>query len=74
MEIYIRKATAVDMPQVLELIKELATFEKEPDAVKISVEDLQNYGFGSSPMFECFVAVVASKIVGAAIVYFYNIV
>ena len=70
MEINIRKATASDMPQVLELIKELSFFEKEPDAVKISAQDLQNYGYGNKPMFECFVAVVASEIVGAALVYF----
>tara|TARA_R110000772_G_scaffold73071_4_gene159142 strand:- start:469 stop:951 length:483 start_codon:yes stop_codon:yes gene_type:complete len=70
MEIYIRKAAAIDMPQVLELIKELAIFEKEPDAVKISAKDLQNYGYGNTPMFECFVAEVASEIVGAALVYF----
>jgi GNAT superfamily N-acetyltransferase len=70
MEINIRKATLSDMPQVLELIKELAIFEKEPDAVKISAQDLQNYGFGNNPMFKCFVAEVASEIVGAALVYF----
>ena len=70
MEINIRKASASDMPQVLELIKELAVFEKEPDAVKISAQDLQNFGYGNKPMFECFVAVVASEIVGAALVYF----
>ena len=70
MEIYIRKAVAIDMSKVLELIKELAAFEKEPDAVKISVNDLQNYGYGNNPMFECFVAEVDSEIVGAALVYF----
>lgn len=70
MEIIIRKATASDMPQVMELIKELAVFEKEPDAVKVSVQDLQDYGYGNTPMFECFAALVASEIVGAALVYF----
>jgi len=70
MEINIRKATATDMSEVLELIKELAVFEKEPDAVKISAQDLQNYGYRNTPMFQCFVAEVASKIVGAALLYF----
>ena len=70
MEISIRKATSIDMLQVLELIKELAVFEKEPDAVKISAKDLQSYGYGDAPMFQCFVAEAASEIVGAALVYF----
>jgi GNAT superfamily N-acetyltransferase len=70
MEINIRKGTASDMPEVLKLIKELAVFEKEPDAVKISYQDLQNFGYGKKPMFECFVALVASEIVGVALVYF----
>ena len=46
MEFKIRKATPEDMPAVLELIKELAEFEKEPDAVIISAEDLKRDGFG----------------------------
>ncbi|MFT7627350.1 MAG: GNAT superfamily N-acetyltransferase [Ulvibacter sp.] len=70
MEISIRKATSIDMPEVLELIKELAVFEKEPDAVKISAQDLQSYGYGDIPMFQCFVAEAATEIVGAALVYF----
>lgn len=70
MEISVRKADAIDMPKVLALIKELAIFEKEPDAVKISVQDLQNHGYGATPMFTCFIAEVDSDIVGAALVYF----
>ena len=65
----IRTATKDDMLQVLELIKELAVFEKEPDAVEVSVEDLKNDGFGSHPAFHCFVAEVNSKIEGIALTY-----
>ena len=56
MEFTIRSANKTDMPQVLELINELAIYEKEPDAVEITVNDLENYGFGNQPAFHCFVA------------------
>ncbi|WP_283636385.1 GNAT family N-acetyltransferase [Aquaticitalea lipolytica] len=69
MNFTIRKALEKDMPQVLDLITELAVFEKEPDAVEISVEDLKNDGFNSRPAFQCFVAEVSGKIEGIALVY-----
>ena len=69
MKISIRKAKKEDMTAVLKLIKELAVFEKEPDAVEISVADLQRDGFKEQPEFECFVAEVAEKIQGIALVY-----
>ena len=68
MNFTIRKALEKDMPQVLDLITELAVFEKEPDAVEISVEDLKNDGFNSNPAFKCFVAEVSGKIEGIALV------
>ncbi len=73
----VREAVKEDMPQVLELIKELAIFEKEPDAVEISVADLEREGFGENPLFTCFVATSASpsdpypeNILGAALIYY----
>ena len=57
------------MPQVLNLISELAIFEKEPDAVEISTADLIAKGFGETPEFECFVAEVDQNVVGIALVY-----
>ncbi|MFD1094725.1 GNAT family N-acetyltransferase [Salegentibacter chungangensis] len=66
----IRPATKEDMPAVLELIKELAVFEKEPDAVIISAEDLIRDGFGENPSFKCFVAELEGKIQGMALIYF----
>ncbi|WP_348797500.1 GNAT family N-acetyltransferase [Flavobacterium adhaerens] len=52
----IRKGQKKDMSGVLELIQELAVFEKEPDAVLITVEDLERDGFGEHPLFHVFVA------------------
>lgn len=69
MNFIIRNATAEDMPSVLGLIKELAEFEKEPNAVEVTIEDLQNDGFGEIPAFKCFVAVMGGKVVGTAIVF-----
>lgn len=65
----IRKAKKEDMPQVLDLINQLALFEKEADAVIVTVEDLQNDGFGEHPAFFCFVAEIDSKIEGIALGY-----
>ena len=70
MEITIRLATPDDMSQVLELIKELAVFEKEPLAVEVNVEELQKSGFGENPSFRCWVSEVEQEIVGMALVYF----
>lgn len=57
------------MKQVFNLIKELAVFEKEPDAVELTISDLENDGFGEIPMFHCFVAEVNGNIEGLALVY-----
>lgn len=66
----IRKAEATDMPAVLGLIKELAVFEKEPDAVKVTVDDLVRDGFSSHPLFHCFVAERGNDIIGIALYYY----
>lgn len=66
----IRKGTPQDMPDVLALITELAVFEKEPDAVVISVEDLVRDGFCEHPLFHTFVAEVNEEIIGVALYYY----
>ena len=66
----IRKGEKKDMEAVLDLIKELATFEKEPHAVEVTVADLENDGFGEDPLFYTFVAEVNSNIVGIALYYY----
>ena len=62
MKYNIRFAQQSDMPKVLELIKELAVFEKEPDAVIVTEEDLVAHGFGKHPLFICFVAEKMKKL------------
>ena len=66
----IRKATKNDMPSVLELIQELATFEKEPDAVVVTVDDLIRDDFSENPLFQCFVAEEENEIIGMALYYY----
>ncbi|MBN4070184.1 GNAT family N-acetyltransferase [Olleya sp. AH-315-F22] len=69
MDYTIREALEKDMPQVLNLIKELALFEKEPNAVEVTVQDLQKDGFGEHPEFKCFVAECNKKVEGIALVF-----
>lgn len=66
---YIRKGQIEDMPRVLELIQELATFELQPDAVEISVDDLERDGFGPNPLFQILVAEIDGTILGIALFY-----
>jgi GNAT superfamily N-acetyltransferase len=75
----IRKGNPEDMKAVLGLIQELANFEKEPDAVLVTVEDLIRDGFGTTPLFHVFVAEIESdpadcdngvQIVGIALYYY----
>jgi len=70
MSVIIRKGEVKDMPFVLELIKELARFEKEADAVIIDVNYLIDNGFSSNPAFQVFVAEMDNnEIVGMALFY-----
>jgi GNAT superfamily N-acetyltransferase len=66
----IRKGNPEDMQAVLGLIQELAHFEKEPDAVLVTVDDLIRDGFGPVPLFQVFVAEVEMEIVGIALYYY----
>ena len=69
----VRKGTQEDLPKVLQLIHELAEFEREADAVDTTVESMRRDGFGDRPVFEFFVAVSdkSSDFVGLAL-YFYS--
>ncbi|PKH50108.1 GNAT family N-acetyltransferase [Tenacibaculum sp. Bg11-29] len=56
MSFIIRSGEKKDAQAILNLIIELAVFEKEPNAVEITVEDLIRDGFSSNPKFKTFVA------------------
>jgi len=65
----IRKARTEDMGQVLQLIQELADFEKEGHEVEVTEQDLIADGFGSKKLFDCFVAETEGVVKGMALVY-----
>lgn len=56
MSFIIRPGEEKDAQVILDLIIELAVFEKEPNAVKITVDDLLQDGFSNNPKFKTFVA------------------
>lgn len=66
----IREGQIDDLPRTLELIKELAAFERAPDAVKVTVEDMERDGFGPDPLYGFFVAETGDEIVGIALYYY----
>ncbi len=66
----IRKGTKEDMSAVLSLIQELATFEKEPDAVVVTVADLERDGFRETPLFHTLIGEIDGEIVGMALYYY----
>lgn len=66
----IRKGTKSDLPRLRELIVELAIYEKEPDAVEVTIEELEIDGFGPNSIFDFFVAEKEGKLEGIALYYF----
>ena len=68
--ISIRMATVEDMPAVMELITELAIFEKSADQITNTVEQLAEDGFGDHPLFETILAQDDDTIIGMSLYYF----
>ena len=69
MSITIRRALKEDWPRLLELIKELALYEKAPDEVTVSLEHFEESGFGETPVWWAFVAEEAGFVAGFALYY-----
>jgi GNAT superfamily N-acetyltransferase len=67
----IRAATAEDVPQILEFIRALAAFEREPDEVTATEAGLLRDGFGLNPFYFCLIAELDGRPAGFAF-YFFN--
>lgn len=65
----IRKGLRKDIPRVLDLIKELAEFEKAPHEVTNTVDQMVSDGFGPNPIYGFFVAENENGIVGLSLYY-----
>jgi GNAT superfamily N-acetyltransferase len=63
----IRPARETDVPVIVSLIKELAEYEREPDAVEATEDDIRNALFGPSPAAFCHVAQHDGEVVGLAL-------
>jgi GNAT superfamily N-acetyltransferase len=55
-QLNLRPATPTDVPQILQFIRDLATYEREPDAVQATEVDLLRDGFGPNKRFDCIMA------------------
>ena len=69
MSFLIREGREQDVQAVLDLITELAVFEKEPNAVEITVDDLLKDGFSENPKFKLFIAEENDIVIGIALFY-----
>ncbi len=65
----IRTGKEEDLPRVLELIKELAEYERAPHEVTNTLERLRDDGFGTHPVFGFFAATVSERIIGISLYY-----
>jgi GNAT superfamily N-acetyltransferase len=75
MAVTIRRAVKEDCPRLLELVKELAVYEKAPDEVTVTLEHFEQSGFGDKPVWWAFVAETVpplgqeGEVVGFALYY-----
>ena len=69
-QILIRSGKPSDIPATLQLIKELAVYEREPDAVVVTEEELLEDGFGPHPYYGLLVAELDGSIVGISLYYY----
>ncbi|OIR12854.1 acetyltransferase (GNAT) family protein [mine drainage metagenome] len=69
MDIIIRKAEKKDCPRLLELIHELAVYEKAPHEVTVDLEHFEESGFGANPVWWAFVSEIDGVVEGFALYY-----
>ena len=69
MKITIRRAVKEDCPRLMELVIELAVYEKAPDDVTVTMDHFIESGFGKNPVWWAFVAEVDGRVEGFALYY-----
>lgn len=69
MNILIRQAVKEDCQRMMELVQELAIYEKEPEAVIVDFDHFVESGFGDSPVWWAFVAEIDGTVEGFALYY-----
>lgn len=69
MSITIRRAVKDDCTRLLELVHELAVYEKAPNEVTVTLEHFEESGFGQQPVWWAFVAEENKMILGFALYY-----
>ena len=65
----IRRATKCDCPRLMELINELAVFERAPEEVTVTLQHFEESGFGANPVWWAFVAEIDGLVVAFALYY-----
>ncbi|MDO6738174.1 GNAT family N-acetyltransferase [Wenyingzhuangia sp. 2_MG-2023] len=70
MNCLVRKGELKDAKAIYSLIEELAVFEREPEAVEVTLKDIEEDGFGKFPKFEVFVGEIDDVVVGMALFYY----
>lgn len=68
-EVNLRAATRQDCPRILELVAELALFERAPEEVTVTLAEFQDAGFGARPVWKAYVAEADGLIIGFALYY-----
>jgi GNAT superfamily N-acetyltransferase len=67
--IHLRVAVKEDCIRLLELVNELALYEKAPEEVTVTLEEFETAGFGDKPVWKAYVAEAGGLIVGFALYY-----
>ena len=69
MQVNIRLAKKEDCPRLMELVNELALYEKAPQEVSVTLQEFEDAGFGDNPVWKAFVAEVNGTIVAMSLYY-----
>ncbi len=69
MQVHLRVAVKEDCVRLMELVNELALYEKAPQEVTVTLKEFEDAGFCENPVWRAFVAQVDGLIVGFALYY-----